>query len=197
MSAVRKSFTVVEETLSELGRPVQYAGRRAAAAVVIANPWAGAGVVDDLSPAVEKLAPRLARQLASQLAAALGGVERIAAFGKAALVGQAGEIEHGSALIHTPYFGNIFRELVRATSIIVFADGTGAAGSSLTVPMWHTTAAATRSHYQSMPIRVPEAPHDDEIIVVAAAASGARPNARIGDRTTDPAVHLTDLEPIP
>lgn len=197
MGAIRKSFTVTEETLTELGQPVTHVEHKAAAAAVIRNPWAGSGIVADLNPAVEQIAPVLARQLTHQLSTALGGVEQIAAFGKAALVGQAGETEHGSALIHTPYFGNIFRELVQATSIIVFADDVGNAGSSLTVPMWHTTVAATRSHYQTMPVRVPDAPHEDEIVVVAVAASGARPNARIGDRTTDPAVNLSELEPAP
>jgi hypothetical protein len=194
MPLARKLFTVVEDVLTELGEPVQSTSRKAAAAAVIANPWAGAGPTADLSGAVPRIGPLLARDLSARLTTALGGAERIVAFGKAAIVGLDGEIEHGAALIHTPYFGNIFRELVDGTSVIVFSDDRGPAGTSLTVPLWHKTANATRSHYQTIPLRVPDAPRNDEIVVIAAAATGPRPNARIGDRSTDPAVHLSDLE---
>jgi hypothetical protein len=197
MSLARKLFTVLEDVLTELGEPVQYPSRRAAAAAVITNPWAGAGPMADLSGAVPRIGPLLARDLSARLTTVLGGAERIVAFGKAAVVGLDGEIEHGSALIHTPYFGNIFRELVEGTSVIVFSDDRGPAGTSLTVPLWHKTASATRSHYQTIPLRVPDAPRNDEIVVIAAAATGPRPNARIGDRITDPAVHLSDLELMP
>jgi hypothetical protein len=197
MSLVRKSFTVAEDLLSELGEPVQNPFRRAAAAAVITNPWAGAGPRADLSAAVCRIGPLLARDLSARLMTVLGGAERIAAFGKAAIVGLDGEMEHGAALIHTPYFGNIFRELVEGTSVIVFSDDRGPAGTPLTVPLWHKTASTTRSHYLTVPFRVPDAPCEDEIVVIAAAATGPRPNARIGDRTTDPAVHLSDLERMP
>lgn len=197
MTALRKTFTITEELHTELGEPVQHGTHKAAAAAVIPNPWARAGPFADLTIGVDQIGPHLAQQLTTQLTTALGGVEHIAAFGKATVVGLAGETEHGAALIHTPYFGNIFRELVQGSSVIVFADSSGPAGTSMTVPMWHTTAAGTRSHYQTMPVRISEAPHDDEIVVIAAAATGPRPNARIGDRTTDPAVQLADMEPLP
>jgi hypothetical protein len=163
-------------------------------AAVLRNPWAGRGFVADLQPAVEEVAPELAQLLTGKLIDALGGADRVEAFGKAAVVGLDGEIEHGGALIHTPYFGNVLRELTGGTSIIVFSDDRLPAGEPLTVPLWHKTAAATRSHYQTVQIRVPDAPRPDELVVVAAAASGPRPNARIGDRRTDPAVRLLDLE---
>jgi hypothetical protein len=194
LSGLRKVVTVTDELLLELGRPVAAPVRRAAAAAVIRNPWAGRGFVADLQPEVEAIAPGLARLLTDRVSEALGGVERIESFGKAAIVGLDGEIEHGGALIHTPFFGNVFRELTEGTSIIVFSDDRLPAGEPLTVPLWHKTAAATRSHYQTCHIRVPDAPRPDEIVVVAAGASGPRPNARIGDRTTDPLVRLTDLE---
>jgi len=194
MSAARKVLTTTETLLRERGRPVEPPVHRASAAAVIRNPWAGSGHVDDLSATAAQVAPGLARELADRLAASLGGTAQIAAFGKAAIVGLGGEIEHGAALIHTPYFGNVLRELVGGSSIIVFADERGPAGTTLAVPVWHKTAAATRSHYQSVPVRVPDAPRDDEIVVIAAAATGPRPHPRIGDRTTDPAVRLADLE---
>ncbi|MFJ8927726.1 amino acid synthesis family protein [Streptomyces sp. NPDC102364] len=191
---LRKVVTVVDEVLLELGRPVATPVRRVAAAAVIENPWAGRGFVADLGPEVEEIAPGIGRLLTGRLIETLGGVEHVEAFGKAAVVGLDGEIEHGGALIHTPYFGNVLRELTEGTSIIVFSDDRLAAGEPLTVPVWHKTAAATRSHYQTVQIRVPDAPRPDEIVVVAAAASGPRPNARIGDRRQDPVVRLADLE---
>lgn len=194
IAGVRKVVTVVDEVLLELGRPVAVPVRRVAAAAVIRNPWAGRGFVADLQPAVEDVAPGLARMLTGRLLDELGGAEWIEAFGKAAVVGLDGEIEHGGALIHTPYFGNVLRELTEGTSIIVFSDDRLAAGEPLTVPLWHKTAAATRSHYQTVQLRVPDAPRPDEIVVIAAGASGPRPNARIGDRRTDPVVRLADLE---
>ncbi|NEA99237.1 amino acid synthesis family protein [Streptomyces sp. SID13726] len=192
-AGVRKVVTVVDEVLLELGRPVASPVRRVAAAAVIRNPWAGRGFVADLQPEVEALAPELAQLLTDRLLSELGGVDRVEAFGKAAVVGLDGESEHGGALIHTPYFGNVLRELTEGTSIIVFSDDQLPAGEPLTVPLWHKTAAATRSHYQTVQIRIPDAPRPDEIVVIAAAASGPRPNARIGDRRTDPVVRLADL----
>ncbi|MFJ2608390.1 amino acid synthesis family protein [Streptomyces sp. NPDC087425] len=194
MRGLRKVVTVVDEVLRDVGRPVPVPVRRVAVAAVVRNPWAGRGFVTDLQPEVEALAPELARLLTGRLIETLGGVERIEAFGKAAVVGLDGEIEHGGALIHTPYFGNVLRELTEGTSIIVFSDDRLPAGEPLTVPLWHKTAAATRSHYQTVQIRVPDAPRPDELVVIAGAASGPRPHARIGDRRTDPVVRLADLE---
>ncbi|MFG2968864.1 amino acid synthesis family protein [Streptomyces sp. NPDC048288] len=194
MTDIRKVVTVVDEVLLELGRPVAAPARRVAVAAVIRNPWAGRGFVADLQPEVEAVAPELAQLLTGRLIAEIGGADHVEAFGKAAVVGLDGEVEHGGALIHTPYFGNVLRELTEGTSIIVFNDDRLPAGEPLTVPLWHKTAAATRSHYQTVQIRVPDAPRPDEIVVIAAAASGPRPNARIGDRRTDPVVRLADLE---
>ena len=192
---IRKVVTVWEDVLSEHGRPVQQPLRRAAAAAVLRNPWAGQGFVEDLQYAVQQIAPVLAVELSTRLIEALGGAQAIEAFGKAAIVGLDGEVEHGSALIHTPHFGNLFRELVEGSSIIVFSDDRLPAGAPLTVPMWHKTAAATRSHYQTIGIRVSDAPRPDEIVVVAAASTGGRPHPRIGDRRTDQAVTLADHAP--
>lgn len=194
MSAeIRKICTVIEDLVSELGSPVATPVRRAAVAAVIANPWAGRGVVPALDDEVVSVAPALAHQLTSRLVQALGGVDSVQAFGKAAIVGVSGEIEHAGALIHTPYFGNLLREMAEGESIIVFSDERADAGASLTVPMWHKVNAATRSHYQTITVRVPDAPRADEIVVIAAGSSGPRPNARIGDRSSDPEVRLADL----
>jgi hypothetical protein len=183
---------VVSEAGAAPARPVH----QATAAAVVCNPWVGTGPTHDLSADVAKIAPVLARLLTDRLIAALGGVDVVEAFGKAAIVGSAGEIEHGGALIHTPYFGNLMREFLGGGSIICFADARADAGESLVVPLWHKTAAATRSHYQTVTVRVSDAPRADELVIIAAASTGSRPHPRIGDRTTDPAITTTTLESV-
>lgn len=189
MSAgIRRIVTVVEETLREVGEPVRVPVRRAAVVAVVANPWIGRGVQNDLSAEVAAVAPEIAHALSDRLLDVLGGAEQIEAFGKAALVGLDGEIEHAGALIHTPYFGDVLRRRTDGESIIVFSDQRAAAGTTLSVPIWHKNHASTRSHYQTVPVRVPDAPRPNEIAVIAAASDGPRPNARIGDRRTDAAL---------
>ncbi len=192
-AGIRKVVLYRETLLSEGGREPARTSERATAAAVLANPWVGTDPSTDLSPEVAVVAPVLARLPTDRLIEALGGVDRIEAFGKAAVVGTAGEIEHAGALIHTPYFGNLMRDFLGGESIISFADTRAEAGEALVVPMWHKTHAATRSHYQTITARVSDAPRADEIVVVAAAATGPRPHARIGDRTTDPVVTAEKL----
>lgn len=194
---VRKVIVYRDAVVTEAGaRPLRPAVQASVAAVV-RNPWIGTDSAHDLSPEVAQVAPFLARLLSERLLDALGGVDAVEAFGKAAIVGTAGEIEHGGALIHTPYFGNLMREFLDGTSIICFADTRADAGEPLMVPLWHKSHAATRSHYQTVSTRVSDAPRPDEIVVVAAGSTGPRPHPRIGDRQTDPAVTLNSLESVP
>jgi Amino acid synthesis len=183
---------VVTEAGAEPARPVQ----QASVAAVVRNPWVGTGPAHDLSEDAARIAPVLARLLTDRLISALGSADAVEAFGKAAIVGSAGEIEHGGALIHTPYFGNLMREFLDGESIICFADTRAEAGEPLVVPLWHKSHAATRSHYQTVTARVPDAPRADEIVIVAAASTGPRPHPRIGDRTTDPAITSKSLESV-
>ena len=194
---VRKVVLHREQVVHENGGAPARPAVRAAVAAVVANPWAGTGPGHDLSAEVEALAPYLAKLLTERLVDALGEVASIEAFGKGAIVGTAGEVEHAGALIHTPYFGNLMRDFLEGQSIICFADTRADAGQSLVVPMWHKTHAATRSHYQTIAMAISDAPRADEIVVVAAASTGPRPHPRIGDRTTDPAVTADVLERIP
>jgi hypothetical protein len=196
-AGVRKIVYYQEDVLSENGQSPVGSIRRATVAAVVSNPWAGTGPGTDLSAATEDLAPQLARLLTDRLLEGLGGAEQIEAFGKAAIVGTAGEIEHAGALIHTPFFGNLVREFLEGSSIICFADDRAEAGQPLVVPMWHKTYAATRSHYQTITTRVSDGPRADEIVVVVAASTGSRPHPRIGDRVTDPAVTSAILEGAP
>jgi len=185
---IRKIVYYSEEILVENGLAPAAPAVRATAAAVVTNPWVGGQPTDDLNEEVVRLAPVLARKLTDVLAGNLGGVEAIEAFGKAAIVGTDGEIEHGAALIHTPFFGNLVREFFEGESIICFADDRGDAGASLVVPLWHKNAAATRTHYQTVTTRVSDAPGPGEIVVVLGASTGPRPHPRIGDRRTDPIV---------
>jgi hypothetical protein len=194
---LRKLVLYRDVVVTEAGRAPARPARRASVAAVVRNPWMGAGPTADLSAEVSRVAPVLAKTLTHRLVDALGEVQEIEAFGKAAIVGTAGEIEHAGALIHTPYFGNLLREFLQGESIICFADTRADAGETLVVPLWHKTHAATRSHYQTISARVPDAPRPDEIVVIAAASTGPRPHPRIGDRRTDPVVTAENLEAVP
>ncbi|ART69990.1 peptide synthetase [Mycobacterium dioxanotrophicus] len=191
---LRKLVLYRETVVTEAGEQPADPALQATVAAVITNPWLGTGPSRDLSPEVTRIAPVLAQLLSDRLIAVLGGVDAVEAFGKAAIVGNSGEIEHGGALIHTPYFGNLMREFLEGESIICFADTRSEAGAALVVPLWHKTHAATRSHYQTVTARVSDAPRPDEIVIIAAGSTGPRPHPRIGDRTTDPAVTVKNLE---
>jgi hypothetical protein len=193
---VRKINVVTEEVLRDGHGALATSVTRAAAAAIIRNPWSGSVVSTDLAPHTERIAPVLAKILTDRLTAVLGATGEIEAFGKSAVVGLNGEMEHAAALIHTPYFGNLVREFLDGTSILCFSDDRAEPGASIAVPMWHKTAASTRSHYQTITLNVSDAPHPDEIVVVAAASTGPRPHPRIGDRTTDRPVTAEILEEI-
>lgn len=191
---LRKLVTYRDVVVTEAGQVPARPAQRASVAAVLRNPWAGRAPLSDLAEEQRRVGPVLARLLSARLIDALGGVNEIEAFGKAAIVGTAGEIEHGGALIHTPFFGNLVREFLQGESIICFADARAEAGEELIVPLWHKNHAATRSHYQTISARVADAPRADEIVVIAAASTGPRPHPRIGDRKTDPAVTTHSLE---
>src|SRR5262245_25722137 len=193
---LRKLVVYRETVVTEAGAQPARPARQASVAAVVRNPWVGTGPTHDLSADVARIAPVLARLVTDHLIEALGGVDAVEAFGKAAIVGSAGEIEHGGALIHTPYFGNLMREFLDGESIICFADTRAEAGEPLVVPLWHKSHAATRSHYQTVTARVSDAPRADEVVIVGAASTGPRPHPRIGDRTTDPAITSKSLESV-
>ncbi|MDT0264277.1 amino acid synthesis family protein [Jatrophihabitans lederbergiae] len=192
--ALRKIVASCEQVLHENGTRPARSTLRAVASAVVTNPWGDTDAGRDLTPEVELFAPQLAKLLTDRLLRLLGGAEAIEAFGKGAIVGTAGEIEHGGALIHTPYFGNLVRDFLHGESIICFADARADAGQSLAVPMWNKTHAATRSHYQTITATIPDAPRADEIMVIVAASTGPRPHPRIGDRSTDKPISAAILE---
>ena len=180
---VRKIVTVVEEVHVEGGREVVPAARVAVVAAVIQNPWAGQGFVEDLGPGIDANAADLGKLLAPQVLDALGAPAE--AFGKAAIVGLDGEIEHGSALIHTLKFGDHFRKAAGATTLLPSVEKRGPSGAVFDIPLKHITDATLRSHHQTVEVRIADAPHPDELIVALAAAAQGRPQQRLAPLSSE------------
>jgi len=180
---VRKIVTLVEEIHLEGGRPVAPAARIAVVAAVVRNPWAGQGFVDDLGPGIDANASDLGELLTPQVLDALGAPAE--AFGKAAIVGLDGEIEHGSALIHTLKFGDHFRKAAGATTLLPAVEKRGPAGVVFDIPLKHITDATLRSHHQTVEVRIADAPHADELVIALAAAAQGRPQQRLAPLSTE------------
>ncbi|WP_026556002.1 amino acid synthesis family protein [Arthrobacter sp. 35W] len=180
---VRKIVTIIEEITSEGGREVNPPARVAIVAAVIENPWKGQGFVEDLSEGIEATASDVGALLAPAVLAALGATAE--AYGKAAIVGLNGEIEHGSALIHTLKFGDHFRVAANATTLLPAVEKRGPAGVVFDIPLKHITDATIRSHHQSIEVRISDAPHPDELIIALAAAAQGRPQQRLADLSTE------------
>ncbi|QUL80257.1 amino acid synthesis family protein [Brevibacterium sp. SMBL_HHYL_HB1] len=180
---VRKIYTAIDETLVEGGRDVFPTARVCIVAAVIPNPWAGQGFVKDLGPGIDATASDLGQLLAPEVIKQLGAPAE--AYGKAAIVGTNGEIEHGSALIHTLKFGNHFRDAANASTLLPAVERRGTPGSHFDIPLKHITDATIRSHHQTVEVSVPDAPHPDEILVALAAASTGRPQQRLADLSTE------------
>ncbi len=182
---IRKYVVYSEDLHMEVGRQLDRPVRMAAAAAVMQNPWAGKGYVEDLRPTILDIAPKLGRELVERLLGSVGRGKDVEAYGKAALVGTNGEIEHGSGLIHTLRFGNIFRDAVGGTAFLNFTNARGGAGHQVSIPMAHKTDAGFRSHYLTLEFTVADAPGPDEMIVAIGAATGGRAFPRIGNRYED------------
>lgn len=176
-AALRRIVTVTEEIRIDGGRPVDDPLRLAAAAAVVRNPFAGMWV-DDLSPLVDELCEPLGALLTARALGLLGGTE-VESYGKGALVGLDGEIEHGSAIIHNLRFGNHVRAPVDGTSLLPAAEKRGPAGASLDLALKHKKDHSVRSHHMSWEVRIADAPAPDEIVIWVALATGGRPHARL------------------
>jgi Amino acid synthesis len=175
---VRKKLMTVEEIFHEGGPVSGKPLRRAAALAVIHNPFAGryvediAGLMDDLKP--------LGLELAKSLIAALGGDPKtVEGFGKGAIVGSAGELEHG-ALWHVPG-GYAMRQLLGdAKAIVASTKKVGGPGTRLDVPITHINASYVRSHFDAMEVGVTDAPRSGEIVLALVMTTGPRIHARVG-----------------
>jgi hypothetical protein len=174
---VRKICVVVEEIRTEGGRPVRDPVRLVAAGAVVVNPLAGR-FEEDLAGLTDVYCEPLGQLLTERALEGLGGREA-EAYGKGALVGLRGEVEHGSAIIHNLRFGNRVREPVGGESLLPSAEKRGAAGATLDLPLKHKRDHTVRSHHQTLEVRIPDAPGDDEIVVWVTLASSGRPHARL------------------
>lgn len=181
---VRKLVTYDEEVLIEGERVAATPWRMFAVAAVVRNPWAGR-YVDDLKPEIMAYGPVLGEMLTDRIIALAGSGDAIEAYGKAAVVGVDGEVEHASGLIHTLRFGNHYREAVGAKSYLAFTNTRGPANAPIMVPLMDKNDAGRRSHYLTIQFAVPDAPRADELVVVLGGATGGRPHHRIGDRYQD------------
>jgi len=181
---IRKIVTYEEETLIEGFRPAAEPWRMFAVAAVLKNPWAGR-FVEDLKPEINAFGPILGEMLTTRILTLAGGGDAIEAYGKAAVVGLDGEVEHASGLIHTLRFGNHYREAVAAKSYLSFTNTRGGANAPIMVPMMEKNDVGRRSHYLTLQFAIPDAPRADEVVVVLAGATSGRPHHRIGDRYQD------------
>jgi hypothetical protein len=181
---VRKQVSYIEDIYIESGKsgdPV----RMCAVAAVIQNPWKGLGFVDNLQPEILAIAPKLAEMISKPLIELCGGPDKVAAFGKAVMVGSNGEIEHGAALIHTLRFGNVFRDAVQGTSYLPSTTTRGGLNAAIAIPFVHKTDSGQRPYYMTQQFSISDAPAPDEIVVALAASTGGRLHARIGNRYED------------
>lgn len=175
---VRKYVTVTEEIVHEGGPAPETPRRRAACLAVIENPFAGRHEAD-IQPMMDALKP-LGLEMSRRLIAALGGdASVIDAYGKGAIVGENGELEHG-ALWHVPG-GYAMRELLGDSKAIVPSSKKVAGlGARIDVPIGHINAAYVRSHFDAMEVGVPDAPRANEIVYALVMAIGPRVHARVG-----------------
>ena len=182
---IRKLIKSIDRTYIEGGKKTSKPVELVSVAVVITNPWYNKGFVEDLRPEILKYAPRLGDLLVEELLNQIGSGDKVMAYGKAAIVGLKGEIEHASAFIHTLRFGNKFRDAVGGTSYLSFTNSRGPAGCKISLPMMHKTDTGLRPYYLTQEFTIHDAPSDNEIVIAIGAATTGRAHARTGDRYQD------------
>jgi len=176
---IRKLVVQVDETLLEMGKAIDPPARRAVAIAVIENPFAGR-YQEDLSELMD-IGEELGGLLGDKCVQALGIEPGLAeSYGKAAIVGEAGELEHAAAILH-PKLGAPLRKAVeRGAALVPSAKKLGSLGTAIDVPLGHKDAAYVRSHFDAIEARIADAPRANEIVVAVAVTSGGRPLARVG-----------------
>jgi len=176
---IRKLVTFVEETRFELDRIIDPPTRRAAAIAVIENPFAGR-YTEDLSELID-IGEELGELLAAKAVAALGiDGARAESYGKAAAVGENGELEHAAAILHPKLGAPVRKALQKGAALIPSSKKRGGPGVALDIPLGHKDAAFVRSHFDGMEVRVSDAPRANEILVAVAITDSGRPLPRIG-----------------
>lgn len=182
---IRKTLLQVEDTLIEGGKTAPVPLKLIAALAVVKNPWAGKGFVEDLKPAIRDVGPEVGALLTRMIVETAGSGAAVEGYGKAAVVGLDGEIEHASGLIHTLRFGNNYREAVGAKTYLAFTNTRGPANAPIMIPLMDKADEGRRSHYLTIQTAIPDAPAADEIVIALGASIGGRPHHRIGNRYED------------
>ena len=186
---IRKIVTVVDEVLTEQGQAVSPPIRRAAAIAVIANPFAGM-FQQDLSELVD-IGEELGKLLAERAVAALNATDsnqkcdgsNVESYGKAAAVGENGELEHAAAILHPKMGAPVRKVLSKGAALIPSSKKRSGPGTTLDIPLGHKDAAFVRSHFDGMEVRINDAPRANEIMVAVAVTDSGRPLARVGGLT--------------
>jgi Amino acid synthesis len=176
---IRKLIVQVDETLIEMGQSITPPTRRALAMAVIENPCAGRYVenLDELIAIGEELGALLGNKCVQALGIAPGAAQ---SYGKAAIVGEAGELEHAAAILH-PKLGAPLRKAVdKGAALVPSAKKRGTLGTAIDVPLGHKDAAFVRSHFDAMEARVSDAPRANEIVVAIVITDSGRPLPRVG-----------------
>ncbi|MGI9350591.1 MAG: amino acid synthesis family protein [Rhizobiaceae bacterium] len=180
---IRRTLLHIQTTHIEEGKPVSPATKLIAALAVVKNPWHGLGYVEDLRPQIRETGPVIGKLLTDMILEVAG--DRVEGYGKAAVVGMGGYVEHAQALTHTLWFGNQYREAVGAKTYLAFTNTKGVAGQPIMIPLMDKHDAGRRSHYQTIHLNIPDAPGPDEIVMALGASIGGQPHHRIGDRYQD------------
>jgi hypothetical protein len=179
IAAIRKLVVQLDEVRIEMGRAVDPPTRRAVAMAVIANPFAGR-YAENLD-ALTSIGEELGALLGARCVAALGiRPEAAHSYGKAAIVGEAGELEHAAAILHPKMGASLRREVGSGAALVPSAKKMGGLGTGIDVPLGHKDAAFVRSHFDAIEARVADAPRRDEIVVAIAVTDSGRPHPRVG-----------------
>ncbi|MFZ9679568.1 MAG: amino acid synthesis family protein [Quisquiliibacterium sp.] len=180
---IRKLVVSVEETRKEMGRTIDPPTRKAVAIAVIANPYAGrySESLDELIQIGEELGDLLGSRCVQAL-----GIDGAAAqsYGKAAIVGEAGELEHAAAILHPKLGAPLRKVLQKGAALVPSAKKMGGQGTAIDVPLGHKDAAFVRSHFDGIEARIHDAPRAGEILVAVAVTDSGRPLPRIGGLQT-------------
>ena len=176
---IRKLIVNVEETRREMGRPVEPPTRKAVAIAVIVNPYAGRDSehLDELIAIGEELGELLGGRCVAAL-----GIEpsQAQSYGKAAIVGEGGELEHAAAILHPKLGAPLRRAVEKGAALVPSAKKMGGMGTAIDVPLGHKDAAFVRGHFDAIEARVADAPRAGEIVVAVAVTDSGRPAPRIG-----------------
>ena len=184
---IRKIAVNIEETHQEMGKSISPATRKAVAVAVIENPFAGT-YVEDLSDLME-IGAELGALLGRKCIEALGiSPSEAESYGKSAMVGENGELEHAAAILHPKLGAPLRKELEKGAALVPSSKKMGGPGQVLDVPLGHKDAAYVRSHFDGIEVRINDAPRANEIMVAVAVTDSGRPLPRVGGLSAADAV---------